>query len=152
MARTQARLEMADSAGIPENDKAAIKGYNRDDCASTQALRNWLETVRADLIAAGAVIDRPVAASAEISTDLDDWQRKVAALVARLTDCVPDDVGERTAEQQARWLLAFMLDWHGREKKAVWWEYFRLPGLPAEGLLHEPAGLAGVTVLAPGGG
>jgi predicted RecB family nuclease len=151
MARTQARLEMADSAGIPENDKAAIKGYNRDDCASTQALRNWLETVRADLIAAGAVIDRPVAASAEISTDLE-WQRKVAALVARLTDGVPDDVGERTAEQQARWLLAFMLDWHGRENKAVWWEYFRLRDLSAEDLLHERAGLADLTFLEQAGG
>ena len=38
-------------------------------------------------------------------------------LVARLTDGVPDDVGERTAEQQARWLLAFTLDWHGRKRK-----------------------------------
>jgi uncharacterized protein len=152
MARIQARLEMADSAGIPENDKAAIKGYNRDDCASTQALRNWLETVRADLIAGGAVIDRPAAATAEISTELDDWQRKVAALVARLIDGVPDDVGERTAEQQARWLLAFMLDWHGREKKAVWWEYFRLRDLSAEDLLHERAGLADITFLQQAGG
>ena len=43
MARTQARLEMADAAGVPEEDKAAIKGYNRDDCDSTAALRIWLE-------------------------------------------------------------------------------------------------------------
>lgn len=152
MARTQARLEMADSAGIPENDKAAIKGYNRDDCASTQALRNWLETIRTDLIAEGAVIDRPAAATAEISTELDDRQRKVAALVARLIEGVPDDVGERTAEQQARWLLAFMLDWHGRENKAVWWEYFRLRDLSAEDLLHERAGLADLTFLEHTGG
>jgi predicted RecB family nuclease len=131
MARTQARLEMADPAGIPENDKIAIKGYNRDDCVSTQALRSWLETVREDLITSGVVIDRPVAATSEISTELDEWQKKVAALVARLTDGVPDDVGARSAEQQARWLLAFMLDWHGREKKAVWWEYFRLRDLSA---------------------
>ena len=140
------------SAGIPENDKAAIKGYNRDDCASTQALRNWLETVRADLIAGGAVIDRPAATTKEISIELDDWQRKVAALVARLIDGVPDDVGERTSEQQGRWLLAFMLDWHGREKKAVWWEYFRLRDLSAEDLLHERAGLADITFLQQAGG
>lgn len=117
MARTQARLELADGSGIPESDKATIRGYNRDDCASTEALRRWLEAVRADLIADGAVIDRPAAATSEISTELDEWQKKVAALVARLTNGVPDDVGERNAEQQARWLLAFMLDWHGREKK-----------------------------------
>jgi predicted RecB family nuclease len=152
MARTQARLEMADAAGVPELDKAAIKGYNRDDCASTRALQAWLETLRTHLIAKGAIIDRPAPATSEISVELDQWQRKVAALVARLTDGVPDDVGERSAEQQARWLLAFMLDWHGREKKAVWWEYFRLRDLSAEDLLHERAGLADVTFLKQVGG
>jgi uncharacterized protein len=152
MARTQARLELADAAGIPEADKAAIRGYNRDDCASTEALRCWLEAVRTDVIIGGAVIDRPAVATSEISTEFDEWQRKVAVLVARLTDGVPDDVGERNSEQQARWLLAFMLDWHGREKKAVWWEYFRLRDLSAEDLLHERAGLADITFLAQAGG
>jgi predicted RecB family nuclease len=46
LARTQARLELADSTGVPEADEAAIKGYNKDDCASTQGLRDWLERVR----------------------------------------------------------------------------------------------------------
>ncbi|SDI24866.1 MULTISPECIES: TM0106 family RecB-like putative nuclease [Bradyrhizobium] len=152
MARTQARLELADGAGIPEGDKATIRGYNRDDCASTEALRRWLEAVRADLIANGAVIERPAAATSEISTELDEWQKKVAALVARLTDGVSDDVEERSAEQHARWLLAFMLDWHGREKKAVWWEYFRLRDLSAEDLLHERAGLADLAYVEQAGG
>lgn len=151
LARTQARLEMADAAGVSELDKAVIKGYNRDDCASTRALQSWLEALRTDLIANGAFIDRPAAAP-EISTELNEWQRKVVALVARLTEGVPDDVGERSAEQQARWLLAFMLDWHGREKKAVWWEYFRLRELSAADLLHERAGLAEVTFLKQVGG
>lgn len=152
MARTQARLEMADAAGIPDTDKIAIRGYNLDDCASTQALRGWLEAVRAALIAQGAPIDRPPETTAEISDELDEWQKKVAALVARLTDGVPDDVNERSNDQQARWLLAFMLDWHGRENKAVWWEYFRLRDLSAEDLVHERAGLADLTFLEQGGG
>src|SRR4029077_1568957 len=67
LARTQARLELADYAGIPEDDKTAIKGYNRDDCASTEALRDWLEVVRVKLIGEGAAIDRPAVADAEIS-------------------------------------------------------------------------------------
>ena len=45
-----------------------------------------------------------------------------------------------------------MLDWHGREKKAVWWEYFRLRDLSAEDLLHERAGLAELTFLEQAGG
>ena len=37
-----------------------------------------------------------------------------------------------------------MLDWHRREKKATWWEYFRLCGLSDEDLLEEKAALAGL--------
>ena len=90
------------------------------------------------------MIDRPVIPAAEISLELDAWQKKVAALAARLTDGVPDDAGERNPDQHARWLLASMLDWHGRENKAVWWEYFRLRDLSAEDLLHERDGLSGL--------
>src|SRR5260370_33177391 len=43
MARTQARLEMADAAGISDLDKAAIKGYNRGAWASTRTLQAWRE-------------------------------------------------------------------------------------------------------------
>lgn len=152
MARTQARLELSDAAGIPESDKEAIRGYNRDDCSSTEALRRWLEAVRADVIAGGAIVDRPAPATSDVSAELDEWHKKVAALVGRLTEGVPDDVAERSSEQQARWLLAFMLDWHGRENKAVWWDYFRLRDLSAEDLLHERDGIAELTFLQQVGG
>ena len=110
---------------FPEQDKARVKGYNRDDCASTLALQEWLEAVRSELVAEGTTIDRQPAESSRAKRGFDDWQQRVAALVDRLMAGVPDDATERTAEQQARWLLAFLLDWHGREKKAVWWEYFQ---------------------------
>ncbi|WP_247301679.1 TM0106 family RecB-like putative nuclease [Bradyrhizobium sp. 179] len=152
LARTQARLEIADSMGVPEPDKEAIKSYNQDDCASTEGLRAWLEALRTALIQKGATIGRPTAVAAEISPELDAWQRKVAALAARLVAGVPDDANERTAEQQGRWLLASMLDWHGREKKAVWWEYFRLRDLSAEDLLRERDGLSDVEFVEQVGG
>jgi predicted RecB family nuclease len=152
LARIQARLEMADSKGVPEEDKILVKGYNRDDCASTEALRRWLETLRADQIAKGATIDRPTATIVEVNPELDAQQQKIAALGTRLLEGVPDDANERTDEQKARWLLAAMLDWHGREKKAVWWEYFRLRDLSAEDLLHERSGLADMAFVSPVGG
>ncbi|MBR1329877.1 TM0106 family RecB-like putative nuclease [Bradyrhizobium ottawaense] len=152
MARVQACLELADAAGIAVADQAAIAGYNRDDCASTRALRDWLEGVRDGLIAQGKTIDRPQPKPAEISEDLSAWKRRVAGLVARLTSDVPDDLGERSPEQQARWLLAHLIDFFGRENKAVWWEYFRLSELSAEDLLHERAGLGGLTFLSHVGG
>ena len=42
------------------------------------------------------------------------------------------------------WLLAHMLDWHRREEKAPWWEYFRLRELSDEELLDETPALAGL--------
>jgi predicted RecB family nuclease len=152
MARTQARLETADAVGISDADKATVRGYNKDDCSSTAALRQWLEELRTSLIAGGEAIERPAPKPAEVSEKLGDWQKRVAELVGRLTEGIPDDAAERTAEQQARWLLAFMLDFHGREKKAVWWEYFRLRNLSVEDLLHERAGLSGLSFLRTVGG
>lgn len=152
MARVQASLELADADAIDAGDQAAIIGYNRDDCASTRGLRDWLEEVRSGLIAQGKTIDRPPPKPAEISQDLSDWKRRVAGLVARLTGDVPDDVAERSPEQQARWLLAHLIDFFGRENKAVWWEYFRLSDLSAEDLLYERAGLGELTFLSHAGG
>ena len=89
---------------------------------------------------------------AEPSQALSERQLKIAALVDRLTLGVPDDPSERTAEQQARWILAHCLDWHRREKKVSWWEYFRLSDLPAEDLLDERAGLGGLKFVEALGG
>jgi uncharacterized protein len=62
------------------------------------------------------------------------------------------DVVERTAEQQARWILANVLDWHRREDKAVWWELFRLSDLSVEDLLDERCGLSGLSFVGAVGG
>ena len=93
---------------------------------STWRLRDWLEIVRASAIAEGENIERPALSEAEPSEELSERQLKIAALVDRLTFGVPDDPSERTPEQHARWILAHCLDWHRREKKVSWWEYFRL--------------------------
>jgi predicted RecB family nuclease len=152
MARVQACLELSDADGIDPDDQAAIVGYNRDDCASTRALRDWLEGLRVRLIEQGKVINRPQPKDTQIGEDLSAWKRRVAGIVARLTHGVPDDVAERSAEQQASWLLAHLIDFFGRENKAVWWEYFRLSDLSADDLLHERAGLGGLTFLGDVGG
>jgi hypothetical protein len=43
---------------------------------------------------------------------------------------------------------AHILDWHRREDKAVWWEYFRLSALSAD----ESAALSGLTFIESVGG
>ena len=45
-----------------------------------------------------------------------------------------------------------ILDFHRREDKAVWWEYFRLSALSSEELLDERAGLSDLTFIETVGG
>jgi hypothetical protein len=93
-----------------------------------------------------------VARTGDPGEDLSEWQKRIDDLILRLTADMPVDVVERNAEQQGRWLLAHTLDWHRREKKALWWEYFRLADLAVEDLLDEPAGLAGLSFTGVTGG
>ena len=65
----------------------------------------------------------------------------------RLTADVPLVREERSHEQHARWLLAQMLEWHRREDRAVWWEYFRLRDLTDEEMLDERSAIAGLKLM-----
>lgn len=152
LTRVQAGLELGDLSLIDDDTRDTVARYNRDDCESTHSLRDWLETQRANLIAQGVACPRPVAPEAAASEALSDWQLKIAGLIAQLTADVPVDIAERSVEQQARWLLAHSLDWHRREQKAVWWEYFRLSDLAADDLLDERAALSGLTFVGSQGG
>ncbi|MGH9202339.1 MAG: AAA family ATPase, partial [Vicinamibacterales bacterium] len=65
-------------------------------------------------------------------------------LRARLLGGVSPLAKARDEDQQAKWLLAYLLDWHRREDKAVWWEYFRLLELPEDELYDEAQAIAGL--------
>ena len=148
----QACLELPAAGAPTQMMKDTVAGYNRDDCAANQALRDWLERTRSDLIDAGLVIERPSTPDSEPTQARSEWQERVDELVERLTRDIPADPGERSADQYARWLLAHLLDWHRREDKAAWWEFFRLSGLSPEDLQLERAGLSGLEYVGSAGG
>lgn len=152
LAHVSAALELEESPAIDDADRSRVEGYNRDDCLSTLALRDWLEGLRRDLEARGIAVPRSHKPGTEKSENLTEWDLKIAPLMAQLTDGLPIAVEERDREQQARWLLAHTLDWHRREKKAVWWEYFRLSDLNVEDLLEEKAALSGLEFVGANGG
>lgn len=152
LTNVQWALELGDLGLVDAPTRTAVDGYNRDDCESTMGLRDWLEARRGELVAAGTLIPRPTPAADDPGDALGDWQARVASLMDRLTRDVPVDPVLRSPEQHARWLLAHCLDWHRRELKAVWWEYFRLADLTADDLLDERAGLSGLTFVGPQGG
>jgi len=153
LAKLQASLELEDVPSIAEDVRAAVLGYNHDDCASTASLHHWLESLRAELLASGTEVPRPIADdSGEANEKVTAWLIKINALVAKLTEGIPIDPSERNEEQQACWILANILDWHRREEKAVWWEYFRLAALSEDELLDERAGLSGLVFDGAAGG
>jgi uncharacterized protein len=137
-------LELGSAASVLDSVRDAVLGYNRDDCLSTLRLRDWLETLRSGLVSRGTAVERPSSESGEATPELDAREQRVFALRARLLAAVPEVVASQSAEQHARWLLAYLLDWHRREDKAAWWEYYRLRELPEEDLFHEPKAVAGL--------
>src|SRR5260370_32864755 len=142
------RLELGwDGEDLPEKFREAMEGCNREDCLSAAELRDWLEEERRKLVQGGTDVPRFVDREEEASEELDERQKRVAALVEELTAGMPADMKARTNEQQAQWLLAQLLDWHRREDKATYWEGYRLAGLDDEDLVENRAGLGGPRVL-----
>src|SRR5215467_859803 len=132
---------------LPDEQRQAMEGYNREDCESTARLRDWLEGERAKLVRKGHGIDRPTAGDPEPPEELNERQQRVKALAERLTADLPVDRGERSERQQAQWLLAQLLDWHRREDKATYWEKFRLADLDDDELLEEKSAVGGLRFL-----
>jgi predicted RecB family nuclease len=140
----QHALEVGE-AGLDPTLQNTVAGYNADDCNSTRALRDWLEAERRQLEQAGHPIPRPAHADGSPPAVLDERQQRTAALGAALRNNIPADPAERNPEQAARWLLSHLLDWHRREVKSEYWEYYRLGSLSDEELLDERSGLAGLS-------
>ena len=91
----------------------------------------------------------------EPSKGLDEREKAVEALRAKLLALEDGEEGvsppEERPEPSAERLLAFMLDFHRREDKAEWWEYFRLRELPEEDLFEERKAVAGLTFVEEAG-
>lgn len=140
-------LELALEAHAPDlisdETRKAVEGYNRDDCHSTLELRDWLEKLRSE-VAARVEVPRPKLADETPSDKVKALDVEVEELRKRLLHDVPVECKDRDDEQHTRWLLAYLIDWHRREEKADWWEFFRLCELDEEDLLDEPKAIAGL--------
>ena len=126
-------------------DRPVVRDYNRDDCVSTRALRDWLERLRAGAIEDGRAIQRPPPPELrDEEEDETEAARDVRELMEGLLEDVPEERAARTPEQHVRWLAAHLIEWHRREDKSAWWEYFRLRELAEDELVEETKPLAGL--------
>ena len=125
---------------------AAVELYNREDCVSARDLRDWLEALRAQAEREHAIdLPRPEPKSGEPSGEIAATAEETQRVMNELLADLPIEEGERTPQQHACWLMAHLLEWHRREDKAAWWEFFRLRDLPLEDYENERSALAGLT-------
>jgi uncharacterized protein len=138
-------LALGDDPAEAQEILRTIADYNRDDCVSTWRLREWLEGLRVELEAKlGKAIPRPQLKSGAPSEGLESQLSEIAILKERLVAGLPEQESEWTDEQRARWLLAQLLEWHRREDKSMWWEYYRLCSLTDEELIEDKNALGGL--------
>ncbi len=147
------QLEMNDADGIDPKTAESVLHYNEDDCLSTWHLRNWLEERRNTLIAGGASVSRPVIPPGELqSPERTEAQNEIDRLKQELSAGLEGDPDTFSEDERGRWLLAQLLEFHQREQKSQWWEYFRLTELPPDEYLHEKSAIYGLNFLRSVGG
>ena len=138
-------LALQDNPDEAKDILNTIGEYNRDDCMSTLQLRDWLEKLRAELeVKLGRPIPRPELKAGSPSEALEAELKDIAILKDRLVAGLPEEQGEWTSEQHACWLLAQLLEWHRREEKSMWWEYYRLCTLSDDELIEDKNALGGL--------
>ena len=137
-------LESHAALAVPTETREAVEGYNKDDCRSTEALRDWLEGLRAEAVAGGADVPRAESKPPEPPKEVGDLEARQQQTRERLLDGLAPEATAPEHPQHPQWLLAYLLDWHRREEKVAWWEHFRLAALPADDLFDEQRGVGGL--------
>jgi uncharacterized protein len=69
---------------LPAEVRDAVAGYNQDDCVSTLRLRDWLEGLRVEAIANGALLPRPDPEDSKASKNVSERMQRVEARRAEL--------------------------------------------------------------------
>ena len=121
-----------------------VEDYNREDCESAERLRGWLEQLRGEVVAGGGDLPRPELREGDASEAISELDSALERLRDGLLDGVPVDPEERSEAEHARFVLAHMMEFHRREDKASWWEYFRLLELEENELADERRAIAGL--------
>lgn len=137
-------LELNDFKSVADTTIQAVEGYNEDDCLATGALHEWLENLRAERIKAGHEFQRPELKTGEANENVRQLDTRAQALFRALTQKLPEDRGDWTEEDKAKWLLAHQIEYFRREDKSAWWEFYRVHELEHEELLDERKAITGL--------
>ena len=105
-----------------------IADYNRDDVTSTRELHDWLEIRRGELSSYDVPLPRPDEVDADPDRPLSDLEIAEAELAERL-------------RASGHTLMADLVQWHRREARPAWWDFFRLGELDDDALVDDGTAL-----------
>jgi hypothetical protein len=136
-------MESGQSRDWRESDLLkAIRDYNEEDCLSTQRLAEWLWTLnstgeeRAAAVEEEPQVEEPRALSADVERRL--------ALAERLADLAIDPHAPED-ERHISQMLGWLVDFHRRANKPVWWALFERMVRSEEELADDLDCLSGVS-------
>ena len=115
----------------------SIRDYNIDDCNSTQELADWLRERQANYKI--AYIDPK---SSEETPKVEEEETHTTLLRDRLLEMSENETDE--AKQSVLRNLAWVLEFHRRENKPMWWRFFSRLGLTADDLYDDMDCLADI--------
>jgi predicted RecB family nuclease len=126
-----------------------IEEYNKDDVISTKKLRDYiLSDIRAVLVERGELdedywFEAPVS---EVSDKVNAYNEEISKVKEDLLGIgeIPADIGKRSNNEHALWLLINLLEFYNREDKNTWWEFHHLRMLDPEELREHKRGIAGL--------
>jgi predicted RecB family nuclease len=113
----------------------AIEVYNEEDCRSTEALHRWLLSQRPPDLPWRTPPERPEADEKAVALDGERGRLREELLL------------RSSREGDPGWLLAQLLDYHQREAKPQWWEWFHHLELDEEELMEDTHTIGGLALV-----
>lgn len=138
-------LELERIGDINQEMMNAVLTYNKDDTDSTYYLREWLEKLRAELVAAGEIILRPLVVNAEGSEEITERDQRIERIKSALVNGISVDPKEQSSVEKAKIVLSELMSFNRREEKVGYWEVFRLKVMNSAELFLDKSGISGLT-------
>jgi predicted RecB family nuclease len=117
-----------------------IRAYNIEDCDSTWQLATFLREVQKSK----KIAWKPTGIKKESESDAAKRRGDAADLAKKMLVGIPADEADKTEEMKVRELLAYLLEFHWREAKPVFWAKFDRAEMTEEKLFEDPSCLAGL--------
>lgn len=117
-----------------------IRAYNIADCDSTWQLAEWLRQLQRTC----AVLFTPAAAKDTPSSQASKQRAEASKLARSMLDTIPGIESEKNENLKLRELLAYLLEFHWREAKPVFWAKYDRSKMTEDELFEDPVCLAGL--------